>query len=93
MTKPLALLVLPAIGAVLMAATVLPPWQAELESQIAERHGCEVAGLGKVRLSVVNGKEAITARVRCTDKRVFEASRTGPGTTPFEFKECRGGSC
>lgn len=71
----------------LIAATVLPQWQQQLESQLNRDKGCQVNFLSNIRLRIINGKEAVSARAHCTDKRAFDVSRLGPDQ-PYKIEEC-----
>lgn len=71
----------------LVAAAVLPQWQQQLESQLDKDKGCQVNFLSNIHLRIINGKETISARAHCTDKRAFDVSRLGPDQ-PYKIEEC-----
>lgn len=77
---------------VLAAATVLPEWQESLNGQMQKDYGCEVNGYSNLKLGIKDGKEAVSARVHCTDKRTFDVSRVGRGE-PFKVEECGPAAC
>ena len=76
----------------LVAAAVLPEWQESLNGQMQKDYGCQVNGYSNVKLGIKDGKEAVSARVHCTDKRAFDVSRVGRGE-PFKVDECGPAAC
>lgn len=76
---------------VLAAATILPEWQQSLNSQMLSQHDCEVNALSNLHLGVKDGKEFVSARVHCTDKRAFDVTRTG--RDPYKVEACGTATC
>jgi len=76
----------------LMAAVILPEWQQTLQTQLKNEQNCEVNALSNVRLRVVNGKETVSARAHCADKRAFDVSRTDR-SKPYKIEECATNAC
>jgi hypothetical protein len=76
---------------ILAAATILPEWQQSLNAQMLSQHDCEVNALSNVHLGVKNGKEFVSARVHCMDKRAFDVTRSG--RDPYKIEACGPAAC
>lgn len=92
MRTTLRLIVLVLAVPVLAGATILPEWQRSLNEQMLGQHGCEVNYISNLRLGVKDGKETVSARVHCMDKRAFDVSRTG-SDQPYKVEQCGPVAC
>lgn len=77
---------------VLSAATILPEWQQSLNAQLLSQHDCEVNYLSNIHLGIKDGKEFVSARAHCTDKRAFDVTRTGRDQ-PYKVEACGPQTC
>lgn len=62
-------------------------WQEDLTRQILHDEACEVSFMSQVVERIVEGRRVIMAKVRCEDKRSFDAMRPGDDEA-FQFKAC-----
>ena len=70
-----------------MAQSQNPAWIEELESQLAISHECKVVEFLKMHEGKLGGRGMYTARVKCADRRMFDAYKLEP-QEEFLIKKC-----
>lgn len=78
-----ALLILPVSAA---------DWRQELQDQLLQDKNCAVEFYTDIRERMVEGALIVIARAHCTDKRAFDATRTGLDK-PFRLIKCQPAAC
>ena len=70
-----------------MAQSENPAWVEELENQLAISHECKVVEFLIMHEGKLGGRDMYTARVRCADRRMYDAYKLEP-QEEFLIKQC-----